>query len=109
MNKSNRGVKLNETEKLKTLRDMVMPLFRHKGVVILTFLGVLSFSVFVAWYVAARYYVSEMQIALGQGRTDPAITAAQNAAVMSNKVITPDQISSEIALMKGQDMLRTVA
>jgi len=42
-------------------------------------------------------------------RTDPAITAAQNAAVGSYKGVSPDQISSEIALLKGQDILRKVA
>lgn len=109
MNRASCTIKPAEAEQAKTLRDLLVPLFRHKGPVILTFSAVFAFSVFVAWYIASRYYVSEMQIVLSQTRTDPAITAAQNAAVMSNKIITPDQISSEIALLKGQDMLRTVA
>jgi uncharacterized protein involved in exopolysaccharide biosynthesis len=109
MNRPSRTIKPAEAEQAKTIRDLLSPLFRHKGLVILTFSVVFAFSVFVAWYIASRYYVSEMQIVLSQTRTDPAITAAQNAAVMNNKIITPDQISSEIALLKGQDMLRTVA
>jgi uncharacterized protein involved in exopolysaccharide biosynthesis len=109
MNRPSRTIKSAEAKQVKTMRDLLAPLFRHKRLVILTFSAVFAFSVFVAWYIASRYYVSEMQIVLSQTRTDPAITAAQNAAVMSNKIITPDQISSEIALLKGQDMLRTVA
>ena len=109
MNRPSRTIKPAEAKQAKTMRDLLVPLFRHKRLVILTFSAVFAFSVFVAWYIASRYYVSEMQIVLSQTRTDPAITAAQNAAVMSNKIITPDQISSEIALLKGQDMLRTVA
>src|SRR5580704_10031190 len=109
MNKASSNARRTESKQTKTMRDLVTPLFRHKGLVILTFLGVVALSAYVAWDVVARYYVSEMQIVLNQTRTDPAITAAQNAAVMSNKIITPDQISSEIALLKGQDMLRTVA
>lgn len=109
MNKPSRNATRAEGKQAKTMRDLAMPLFRHKGLVILTFLGVLALSAYVAWDIASRYYVSEMQIVLNQTRTDPAITAAQNAAVMSNKIITPDQISSEVALLKGQDMLRAVA
>jgi uncharacterized protein involved in exopolysaccharide biosynthesis len=109
MNNPSRSAKPAEGKQAKTLRDLLMPVFRHKRLVILTFSAVLALSMFVAWYIVSRYYVSEMQIVLSQTRTDPAITSAQNAAVMSNKLITPDQIRSEIALMKGQDMLRTVA
>jgi uncharacterized protein involved in exopolysaccharide biosynthesis len=109
MNRPSRTIKPAEAKQAKTMRDLLVPLFRHKRPVILTFSAVFAFSVFVAWYIASRYYVSEMQIVLSQTRTDPAVTSAQNAAVMSNKIITPDQISSEIALLKGQDMLRTVA
>ena len=109
MNRPSRTIRPAEAKQAKTMRDLLVPLFRHKRVVILTSSTVFAFAVFVAWYIASRYYVSEMQIVLSQTRTDPAITAAQNAAVMSNKIITPDQISSEIALLKGQDMLRTVA
>ncbi|MGC2530362.1 MAG: Wzz/FepE/Etk N-terminal domain-containing protein [Candidatus Acidiferrum sp.] len=104
-----REVKRHEPRQLRTLREVLMPLFRQKRLVILTFSATFALSVFVAWVFAARYYVSEMQIVLEQRRTDPAITAAQNAAVMNNKIITPDQISSEIALMKGEDILRSVA
>src|SRR5580765_2653556 len=91
-----------------TIRDLLAPVFRHKRIAFLTFAGVLAFSLFVAWFWAARYYVSQMQVVVNQVRSDPTISSAQNASVISNRQITPDQISSEIALIKGQDILRNV-
>ena len=109
MNKSNSITKLNEAAPALTPRDLVAPIFRQRRLVIGVFSCAFLFSVFVAWFWASRYYVSEMQLVVDQQRTDPAITSVQNAAVVSNKGVTPDQISSEIALLKGQDILRNVA
>jgi uncharacterized protein involved in exopolysaccharide biosynthesis len=43
-----------------------------------------------------------------QDRSDPAITSAQVANVNNNKQITLDQVTSEAALLQGEDMLRSV-
>jgi uncharacterized protein involved in exopolysaccharide biosynthesis len=109
MNKTSQSIRPEEGKQFRTLRDLLTPLFRHKRIILATFVGVLACSVFVSWFVASRYYVAQMQVVVDQGRTDPAITAGQNAAMLNNKGVTPDEISSEIALLKGQDMLRTVA
>jgi uncharacterized protein involved in exopolysaccharide biosynthesis len=90
------------------LRDLLTPVFRHKGLVSTVFVAVFLFSVFVAWAWAAKYYVASMQIVVQQHRSDPTISPAQTAAVMNNRGISPDQISSEMALLKGEDMLRSV-
>jgi polysaccharide biosynthesis transport protein len=92
-----------------TLRDALTPLFRHKRMVILTFCSVFLASTLFAWLWAAHYYVAKMQVVVEQDRSDPAITTAQSAAVTSNRALTVDQISSEVALLQGQDMMRTVA
>ncbi len=92
-----------------TLRDVLSPIFRHKRLVIGVFTCVFLLSILVAWRWAARYYVASMQIVVDQDRSDPAITTGQNAAVQSNKLISTDQITSEVALLQGLDMLRTVA
>ena len=91
-----------------TLRDMLSPLFRHKRVVVVTFCTMVVVTLLVAWIWAAQYYVSTMQVVVEQDRSDPAVTAAQNGVIQS-KGITLDQVSSEVALLQGQDMLRTVA
>src|SRR5580704_16185538 len=92
-----------------TLRDVLTPLFRHQRLVIFTFCGVAMLGILVAWGWAARYHLAEMQIVVEQTRSDPAVTSGQNAAVMNNKPVTTDQITSEIALLQGQDMMRSVA
>lgn len=92
-----------------SLRDLITPIFRHKRLVIFVFTGVFLLSVLVAWRWAARYYVSTMQVVVEQERSDPTITSGQNAAVQTNKFVTTDQITSEVALLQGLDMLRSVA
>lgn len=92
-----------------TLRDILAPLFRHRRMVVISFCCVFGAAIVVAWAWAARYYVSNMQVVVEQDRSDPAITSAQVANVTNNKPITLDQVSSEVSLLQGDDMLRTVA
>jgi uncharacterized protein involved in exopolysaccharide biosynthesis len=91
-----------------TLRDLLSPLFRHKRLVIGTFCAMFACSVLFAWRWASHYYVAKMQVVVEPTRSDPAITSAQNTSVPSSKSISTDQISSEIALLRGQDMFRTI-
>lgn len=102
--------RLNDVLPNWTVRDALTPLFRHKGVVSIVFVLVLGVSLYLVWAVIAHYYVSSMQIVVQQHRADPSITAAQTGAIMNtSRGISPDQISSEMAILKGDDMLRSVA
>lgn len=93
-----------------TIRDLMAPLFRHRRLVMGTFLAALVASVALAWGWAARYYVAKMQVLVEQDRSDPAITTApQSTSMPAIKPLTTDEISSEVALLQGQDMLRSVA
>ena len=85
-----------------TMRDVLTPLFRRSRLVILTFSGILLGTILFSVLWAGRFYEAKMQVLVEQNRSDPAITSMQNAAVMS-RVITPDEISSEIALLSGHD------
>jgi uncharacterized protein involved in exopolysaccharide biosynthesis len=109
MNKSNHKNLSDEGMPKLTVRDALTPLFRHKRLVIATFCCVAVLGILVAWLWAAQYHVAEMQVVVEEGRSDAAVTSAQNAAVMSGKSVTTDQITSEIALLRGLDMLRSVA
>ena len=91
-----------------TMRDVLTPLFRRGRLVILVFSGILLGTLLFSVLWAGRYYEAKMQVLVEQNRSDPAITSVQNAAVMS-RVITPDEISSEIALLSGHDILLEVA
>jgi len=108
MTKSNRSSKSGQEMPELTLRDMLVPLFRHRRIVIATFCCIFLAVVVVAWVWAARYYVSTMQVVVEQDRSDPAITSAQVANVNNNKPITMDQVTSEVSLLQGEDMLRKV-
>ena len=54
-----------------SLRDILLPIFRHKRLVIGVFCGVMLLAALVAWGWAARYYVSSMQVVVDQSRSDP--------------------------------------
>lgn len=91
-----------------TLRDALAPLFRHRRIMIISFVCVFVASTVFAWAWAARYYKASMQVVVEQDRSDPAVTTAQIAQVNNNKVVTLDQVTSEVALLQGEDMLRKV-
>ena len=92
-----------------TMRDLVTPIFRHRRLTTLAFCITVVASSGLAWSWAARYYVANMQVLVEQDRSDPAITTAQSPSVPMTKALSSDQISSEVALLQGQDMLRSVA
>ena len=78
-----------------TTRDLLTPLFRHKGMVFFVFTSVLGISIYFIWAVVAHYYVASMQIVVQQHRTDPSISAGQTGAIMNTTHgVSPDQISS---------------
>ena len=108
MNRTNAGNTANDRMPELTLRDILAPLFRHRRIAIISFSGVFLCVICLAWFWAARYYVAKMQVVVEQDRSDPAVTAAQNAQFIINKGVSIDQISSEVALLQGQDMLRNV-
>src|SRR5262245_29975607 len=93
-----------------TLRDMLRPLFRHPLPLTWTFGAVFLASILVAWVWASHYWVATMQVVVGRERLEPAVTPQPTAAVEeSNKVVTTDDVDSEVALLQGRDMLREVA
>jgi uncharacterized protein involved in exopolysaccharide biosynthesis len=91
-----------------TLRDILTPLFRKRRIAIFTFCSVFLAACAVAWLWAARYYVSTMQVVVRQDRADPAVSAAQSTPAPTEKVVTPDRVSSEVALLQAPDTLRSV-
>src|SRR5262249_44006154 len=91
-----------------TTRDLLTPVFRHKGIVIFVFTSVFALTTYIVWSTISKYYVASMQIVVQQHRSDPSISAGQTGAIMNtNRGISPDQISSEMAILHGQDMLRS--
>lgn len=108
MNKGTSTKQIDEGLPNITLRDILTPIFRHKRLVGSVFAFLLVVSGLFAWLWAAHYYVSDVQIMVEQDRSDPAVTTGQNAAVQTVRDISTDQMTSEVALLQGQDILRSV-
>lgn len=108
MNKANLPKRIEEGLPEFTLRDILSPFFRHKRLVASTFGFFFLLSILFAWLWVANYYATTVEILVQQDRSDPAVTTGQNAAVQTGKEIPTDQITSEIALLQGRDMLRSV-
>ena len=70
--------RLHEVAPPPTIRDLLGPVFRQKRIAFLAFTGVLALSLFIAWFWAARYYVSQMQVVVNQVRSDPTISSGRN-------------------------------
>jgi uncharacterized protein involved in exopolysaccharide biosynthesis len=93
-----------------TVRDLLRPVFRHRLVVILTFAAIFLAAVLVAWGWANHYWVATMQVVVGRERLEPAVTPQPTAAVQeASKVVTVDDVDSEVALLQGRDILQEVA
>ena len=95
--------------RFSTLRDWVAVGFRQRRIMLVSFLGVFLGANLVAWLWAANYYEASMQILVQEHRSDPTITPSPNTAVGPGAVVTPDQIPSEVALLQGKDILKSVA
>jgi len=91
-----------------TLRDMVAPLFRKKRIVLATFLLVSCLATLVAWGWVSHYYESSMQVVVGRERSEPTVSP-QADVLHDSKVVTTDDVASEVALLQGRDMLGEVA
>ncbi len=91
-----------------TMRDVLSPLFRHRRLVIGSFCALFAYTIFIAWSWASHYYVAKMQVVVEPTRSDAAITPGQSSTPPTSKSVSIDQVSSEIALLRGQDMFRTI-
>lgn len=91
-----------------TVRDMVAPVFRNKRVVCTAFVAIFAVSIWVAWK-SRDYYVSSMQVVVQRERSESTVTPQQVSMQATNKIITTDDVASEVELLQGQDMLREVA
>lgn len=91
-----------------SLRDLVAPLFRHKRVLIATFL-IAFIAVLLAGVLVPPQFTSHMAILVNRERLDPLVTtgtAAQTITVGSP--VSEEEINSEAELLKSRDVLEQV-
>jgi len=92
-----------------TARDMLTPLFRHKRVMITSFLLIALASIFFALGFS-NSYEAHMEILVNRDRVDPVVTTETSSPVMiPASAVTEEEINSEAELLRSRDVLEEVA
>lgn len=91
-----------------TLRDWLGIAFRRRRLIAISFSGVFLASILFAWFWAARYYESHMQILVSTDRSDPRVSPQPNSTVQNNELVTEGLMNSEKALLLGDDVLQQI-
>ena len=87
--------------RLPTLRDLLLPVFRHKRAGILTMLAVLTGTI-TAVLSMPKQYEAEMQILVKRERMDPVMSSNPNAPPQGRAEVTEEELNSEVELLKSR-------
>jgi uncharacterized protein involved in exopolysaccharide biosynthesis len=90
-----------------TLRDVVAPVFRHRRLVALSFLGIFAGSI-VAAFLLPKQYQAEMKILVKRERVDPVLTSDKTTVIQPNSEVSEEQVQSEVELLRSRDLLENV-
>jgi len=91
-----------------SLRDFVVPLFRRKRLLIVTFVAVLA-AVILFGLLGGASYSSSMEILVNRERVDPMVSTEATTQLMStDNPVTPEEINSEVELLSSRDVLEQV-
>ena len=90
-----------------SLRDVVTILFRHKRVVVLSFMGILTGAVLAAVLHAPEYRAST-KFLIERERLDPVISPGQSTPPEARGEVTEEELNSEVELIESADVLRQV-
>src|SRR5580704_3509384 len=90
-----------------SLRDILTIVFRHKRVVVLSFLGILTGAVLAAVLHPTEYRAST-KFLIERERLDPVISPGQSAPSETRGEVTEEELNSEVELIKSADVLSQV-
>ncbi len=91
-----------------SIRDFLIPLFRRKRLLILTFLGMLGLVILVG-LLSGPSYSARMAILVNRERLDPLVsTEATTQMIAPENPVTPEEINSEVELLGSRDVLEQV-
>jgi len=91
-----------------TLRDILMVLFRHHRLFLVTFATL--FSAIFLYGLIAPPYKAEMKVLLRHGRVDPKMMALPSAPPQLDRdEVTEEELNSEVELLHDEAILQTVA
>lgn len=93
-----------------TLRDALMPVFRHRRLVTLVFLGIFLGAI-IGMMVMPRKYEAEMKILVNRERVDAVVTPDPGSTNGPGIVpaVSEEDLNSEVELIKSRDLLERVA
>jgi uncharacterized protein involved in exopolysaccharide biosynthesis len=92
-----------------TLRDLLLPLFRYRRTLVISFLVVFVLAWLVSSRVLGEKYQSRMEILVRRDRADPVVsTQPSNASSSPVASVTEEEINSEAELLKSRDVLEKV-
>jgi uncharacterized protein involved in exopolysaccharide biosynthesis len=91
-----------------TLRDVLAPLFRHKRLMIVSFLLIALLAVLAALAVS-NSYEAHMEILVNRDRVDPVVTTeSASQLLIPASAVTEEEINSEAELLRSRDVLEKV-
>ena len=90
-----------------SLRDVIAPLFRHRRLVLWSFLAIFLGSI-VAALLLPKQYQAEMKILVKRERVDPAVSSNKATVFETHSEVTEEQVQSEVELMRSRDLLENV-
>jgi uncharacterized protein involved in exopolysaccharide biosynthesis len=88
-------------------RDLIAPLFRHRRLVVVSFLGILLGSAAVA-LLLPKQYQAEMKILVKRERVDP-ILSSDKTTIVPHSEVSEEEVQSEVELLRSRDLLEHVA
>src|SRR2546427_3624478 len=93
-----------DPERATTLRDVLAPLFRHRRLVSLTFLG-LFLGVVLAGLLLPKKYEAHMKILVRRERMDPPVTSESTAQRQASPAANGRELPSHVAPLQNQGPL----
>jgi uncharacterized protein involved in exopolysaccharide biosynthesis len=92
-----------------TLRDAVMPVFRHRRLVVLIFFGIFLGAI-ACMLILPRKYEAEMKILVNRERVDAVVTPDPDNVNGPGIVpaVSEEDLNSEVELIKSRDLLERV-
>ena len=99
---------LEDRSKELTARDLIAPLFRHRRLLIISFVSVVVLVILFA-LVKGPSYASHMAILMNRERMDPLVsTEATTQMMTAPQPLQPEEVNSEVELLDSRDVLEKV-
>lgn len=91
-----------------TLRDILVPLFRHRRLMALSFFGIFLGGILTA-LLLANQYEAHFKVLVKRERVDPVVSSeASPQTSQAAPPVTEEEINSEVELLRSDDVLQKV-